>query len=330
MNTINWYPGHKARARRLLSDQLSRTDLVLEICDARLPFSSRNPDLDSMLNGKRRILLMNKADLADPEMVNRWLVFFRSRGETALGIDCRRLKAEDMIRLIERETRETAERAAQRGYRKTIRAVVVGVPNVGKSTFINRLRGKGIAATGDKPGVTRSNQWVRISPWLELLDTPGLLWPRLEDQKAAQRLCYIGTVRDEIISQEELTILLLEDLAAVRPDSLKSRFRIENPALSGPELLDALCRGRGFLLKGGRLDYDRACAAVLDEFRAGKLGRVTMEIPPTEHDESAGMPHEKARTEGPGMPERTPTAEGEVDGFAENQPGTACTAADDI
>ena len=171
------------------------------------------------------------------------------------------------------------ERALQKGMRKTVRAMVVGVPNVGKSTFINRLFGKSIAQIGDRPGVTKSNQWVKISSYLELLDTPGLLWPRLEDQTAARRLCYIGSIKDDVVDLADLTIHLLEDLRSVIPDKVDERFRISDSSCSGNEILDAVCRGRGWLLKGGLPDYDRCCRVVLDEFRAGKLGRITLELP---------------------------------------------------
>ena len=185
-------------------------------------------------------------------------------------------------RLLQRQrgqARDTVERAAQRGVRKTVRAMVVGVPNVGKSTLTNKLHGGSIAKTGDRPGVTRSNQWVRINPYLELMDSPGLLWPRLNDQVAARRLCYIGTVKDDVVDLPMLTICLLQDLLQVKPEAVMERFRFDDASLRGEALLEAVCRGRGFLMKGGVCDYDRCCAVVLDEFRAGRLGRITLEWP---------------------------------------------------
>ncbi|MFR4291660.1 MAG: ribosome biogenesis GTPase YlqF [Christensenellales bacterium] len=189
---INWYPGHMAKAKRLLADQLSRVDVVVELCDARLPYSSRNPDLDKLLAGKKRVLLLNKADLADPAATSAWLNYFRAQGIDAAPYSASTGKAKDALAVIDRAAKEAVERAAQKGIRKTVKAMVVGVPNVGKSTFTNKLHGGNIAKTGDRPGVTRANQWVRITPYLDLLDTPGLLWPRLDDQLAARRLCYIG------------------------------------------------------------------------------------------------------------------------------------------
>ena len=279
MGEINWYPGHMAKTRRLLSEQISRADLIIELCDARLPYSSRNPDLDRMIGDRKRILLMNKADLADPGMSSRWLQFFRKRGLEAAAVQAGTVKTKEIETLIGLQTREAVEKAAARGIRKTVRVMVAGVPNVGKSTFINRMHGKNIAKTGDRPGVTRSSQWVKISPWLELLDTPGLLWPRLDDQLAARRLCYLGTLNDAILPLDDLTLNLLNDIAETRPEGLRERFRVEDLSLRGTALMDAVCRGRGFLLKGGSYDYDRCYSVVLDEFRGGKLGRITLEKP---------------------------------------------------
>ena len=287
MAEINWYPGHMAKTRRLLLEQLRRVDLVIELCDARLPYSSRNPDLDRLAAGKRRILLLNKADLADPYISAGWLQRFQSQGMKAALVQARSMKQKEALAAIEAQTRDAVEQAALKGVRKTVRAMVVGVPNVGKSTYINRLHGGAIAKTGDRPGVTRSNQWVKISPYLELLDTPGLLWPRLDDQTAARRLCYLGTVRDEILDLDDLTLHLLDDLADTRPQCLAERYHVSDTSLRGVPLMDAVCRGRGFLLKGGTFDYDRCCKVVLDEFRAGKLGRITLESP---DDPAPSMP----------------------------------------
>lgn len=276
---INWYPGHMAKAKRLLADQLGRVDVVLELCDARLPHASRNPDLDKLISGKKRVLLLNKADLADPQATSAWLNEFRKQGLDAVSYNASAGKAKDAMAVIERAAKETVERAAQRGIKKTVRAMVVGVPNVGKSTFTNKLHGGNIAKTGDRPGVTRANQWVRINPYLELMDSPGLLWPRLDDQVAARRLCYIGTVKDDVVDLGMLTIHLLQDLLQAKPEAVMERFRFNDPALRGEALLEAVCKGRGFLMKGGVYDYDRCCSVVLDEFRAGKLGRITLELP---------------------------------------------------
>lgn len=289
-NLINWYPGHMAKTKRLLQDQIKRIDLVIEICDARVPYSSRNPDLDRMTAQKRRLLFLNKSDLADPSLNQAWLQYFRRLGTEAYLTDALKIKGKDTIGIIDRSTKELVDKALAKGVRKTVRAMVVGIPNVGKSTLINRLYGRSVAQIGDRPGVTRSNQWVKVSPYLELLDTPGLLWPRLDDQAAARRLCYIGCVKDDVVDLADLTIHLLEDLCASVPERVTERFHIQDVNLKGIELLDAVCAGRGWLLKGAQYDYDRCCSVVLDEFRAGKLGRITMEKPETAIREGEDLP----------------------------------------
>ena len=283
---INWYPGHMAKTRRLLQDQLKRVDLVIEVCDARLPFSSRNPELLRMTAGKRRILLLNKADLADPEATRRWVRFFQARGETAYPVHAISLKSKELLGTIDRSVRDIVETAEEKGIRKTIRVMVIGVPNVGKSTLINRLRGTSIAKTGDRLGVTKSNQWIHVTPYLDLMDTPGMLWPRLDDQLDARRLCYIGSVKDDVVDIYALAISLLEDLKASCPETLSVRFHVEDLNVENVELLDAVCRGRGWLLRGGRFDYDRCCNVVLDEFRSGKLGKITLELPDAQTGEA--------------------------------------------
>ena len=275
---INWYPGHMAKAKRLLQDQVARVDAVIELCDARLPYSSRNPALNHMLRNKARVLLLNKADLADPALTKQWMAFFQRKGIECAAVSANK-NARDVLKAIERLTKDRVERSAARGMRRTVRVMVVGVPNVGKSTIINRLHGGSIAKVGDRPGVTRANQWVRVGEYLELLDTPGMLWPRLDDPVAARRLAYISAIKDEVVDTFALSIALLEDLTAISPEMLEKRYHIQDMSLRGQALLEAVCRGRGFLMRGGEPDLERACAVVLDEFRDGRLGRVTLEIP---------------------------------------------------
>ena len=276
---INWYPGHMAKTRRLLQDQIKRIDLIIEICDARLPFSSRNPELAEMTARKRRLLFMNKSDLADPVMNKAWLRFFHDQGIDAYLTDATKMRGKETISLIDRATKEMVDKALEKGVRKTVRAMIVGIPNVGKSTLINRLYGRSVTQIGDRPGVTRNSQWVRVSPYLELLDTPGLLWPRLDDQISARRLCYIGSVKDDVVDLFDLAINLLEDLCEIVPQKVAERYHIQDTSLRGQDLIDSVCRGRGWLMKGAEYDYDRCCSVVLDEFRAGKLGRITFEKP---------------------------------------------------
>lgn len=276
---INWFPGHMAKTRRLLSEQIRRTDLVIEICDARLPYSSRNPELRKLTEKKAHLLFLNKADLSDPEKNQQWLRYFRDHNVDAHLLNSVRMREKEIIGIVETATEQIIRKAHDRGIKKTVKAMVIGIPNVGKSTFINHLNGKKIAAASDRPGVTKSNQWFRISPYLEILDTPGLLWPRLDDQTAARRLCYIGSIRDDVVDLAELTIHLLEELIEIVPEKVQERFHVNDPDLRGPELLDAVCRGRGWLLKGNQFDYDRCCNVVMNEFRDGKLGRITLETP---------------------------------------------------
>ena len=284
---INWYPGHMAKTKRILTDQIKKTDLVLELCDARLPHSSRNPVIRQLAAEKKTVVLLNKADLADINETEKWLRKIRLDGTSAYAIDSKRLRTKDLIQIIQQATREAVEKAQARGIRKTVKVMVLGVPNVGKSTLINALRGKGIAQTGDRPGVTKSNQWIRISPYLELMDTPGMLWPRLDDQKAARRLCYIGSVKDDIADIYMLAFSLLEELKSCCPEAVMSRFHLDNIDPEGQDLMDAVCKGRGWLLKGGENDYDRAARVILDEFRGGKLGRITLESADAEKGKEA-------------------------------------------
>lgn len=279
---IQWYPGHMARAKRLLATQLSRVDLVIELCDARLPLSSRNPALDTLVQHKRRVLLLCKADLAETQKTAQWLQYFKNQGIDAMAYDKSPQKTKQAKVLIEKAAQAVIERGQRRGIQKTIRAMVVGVPNVGKSTFINRMYGSSVTKTGDRPGVTRNNQWVKISPYLEVMDSPGMLWPKMNDQRAATRLAYIGTIKDAVYDQQELCVTLLRDLLAAMPEKTIERYRIKNPDAPHYELLDEVCQGRGFLLRGGVNDIDRACAIILDEFREGKVGRLTLEAVPTE------------------------------------------------
>lgn len=281
MPEINWYPGHMAKTRKLLADQIRSVDAVIELCDARAPRATRNPDLNALMSGKNRILVLNKSDLANDEITRAWMNTYRAQGLTAVRFQSIGGKAKDIFSLIEQAAKPAVERMKARGANKTVRMMVVGIPNVGKSTFINKLRGQSIAKASDRPGVTRSNQWVRIGPYLELLDTPGMLWPKLEDQRIAQTLAFLGSIRDQIMDGEELASALLQTLLVISPAQAIARFKL--PANAGelpPEmLLESACKGRGWLLSGGRLDTERAAAVILDEFRGVKLGKITLEKP---------------------------------------------------
>ena len=269
-----------AKAKRLLAAQLGKVDLVIELCDARLPLASRNPALNEMIRHKRRVLLLCKSDLANDVQTKLWLQYFKLEGAECMAYDKSQQKTKQAKALIEKAAKDVIERGERRGMVKTLRAMVVGVPNVGKSTFINRLYGGAVTQTGDRPGVTKSNQWVKVSPYLEVLDTPGMLWPKLNDATAATRLAYIGTIKDAVYDQEALCVELLRELLRVMPAQTAERYKIKNPQAEGYELLSEVCRGRGFLMRGGEYDIDRACAVILDEFREGKVGKLTLETVP--------------------------------------------------
>lgn len=278
MSQINWYPGHMARSRRLLQDQLRAVDAVIELCDARAPLATRNADLARLTRDKARILILNKADLADDNETSRWLETFRRQGLTALRFNSNGGKIRDVLARIQEATRPAQERYAARGVKKTLRTMVIGIPNVGKSTFINRIHGGAIVKAADRPGVTRSNQWVKLGPYMEILDTPGMLPPRLDDQESAKLLAYLGSIRDQIMDTEELASGLLALLYSLNPAATQARFKLsEQPDNQPHELMEDACRGRGWLLTGGRYDIDRASALILDEFRAGKVGKITLE-----------------------------------------------------
>ena len=282
MPKINWYPGHMAKSRRLLQDQLRAVDAVIELCDARAPMATRNPDLGKLTQGTARILILNKADLADDAVTARWLDTFRAQGLDAMRYNSNGGKTREVLSRIEAATRPAVERAAARGVRKTVRLMVIGIPNVGKSTFINRLYGSAVTKASDRPGVTRSNQWVKIGPYLELLDTPGMLPPRMDDQDGAYLLAYLGSIRDQIMDTEELAGKLILHLRAIKPQAVADRFKIPADA-DIPDIQTAIelaCRGRGWLMQGGRPDIDRASALILDEFRAGRTGKISIELPP--------------------------------------------------
>ncbi|MDO4571802.1 MAG: ribosome biogenesis GTPase YlqF [Clostridia bacterium] len=277
---IQWYPGHMAKTRRQLQENLRLIDAVVEIADARAPAASRNPDFDALFSGKARIVLLNKADLADPEASAAWLKHYRAAGllaDTVVATNRGVKKA--VTALIERAVRERVEAMRNKGVRKVVRCMIAGIPNSGKSTLINSLAGGGRAETGDRPGVTRSRQWVRISPYLELMDTPGLLWPKLGDEAQALRLAFLGSIKDDIMDVERLAEALLLELQGRCPEALSARYAALRPDTPRALLLEAVAESRGFLMKGGERDTERAARIALDEFRAGRIARVSLEWP---------------------------------------------------
>ena len=284
---IQRYPGHMAKARRMLVENLKLIDVVVELVDARAPRATRNPDFDDLFSAKQRVILLNKSDLASPAETKAWVEHYRAEGISAIEfVATNSTKRKAAVELIENAASEKVKRMREKGVVKVIRAMVVGIPNVGKSTFINRIAGASRAQVGDKPGVTKGKQWVKISPYLELMDTPGLLWPKLEDEGLARHLAFIGSIKDDIMDVERLAGALLAELAVLCPAELAARYKQIEPGMSGEELLLAVSRSRGFLLSGGEADTERAARIVLDEYRAGKIARVTLD--------SARMPCEGA------------------------------------
>ena len=278
---IQWFPGHMTKARRMIGENVKMVDLVCEIIDARIPLSSRNPDLDSMTGGKPRLIIFNRADQADPDATKKWLTWFRAAGVAALETDSKSGKgvggfpAAARLLLAEKFARYAAK--GQTG--RKLRVMVVGIPNVGKSSFINRVAKRRAAETSDKPGVTRGKQWIVIDKGIELLDTPGVLWPKFDDQTVAENLAFTGAIRDEIIDIETLGANLMLRMKEHYPQRIAERYKVDTTSDAGGfDLLAQAAKNRGFLLSGGEYDLSRMAVVLLDEFRGGKLGRITLEV----------------------------------------------------
>lgn len=280
-----WYPGHMTKARRMMQENMKLIDLVIELVDARIPMSSRNPDIDELGRNKARIVLLNKSDLADPVYNRQWIDYFTDLGVHVLEVNSKTGAGIKGIQGTVREAcREKLERDRKRGIvNRPIRSMVVGIPNVGKSTFINSFAGKACTKTGNRPGVTRGKQWIRLNRDLELLDTPGILWPRFEDRQVGMHLAFIGSMNDEIIILEELACDLLDCLKDLYPRAVEERYGVEwgnSPA----EMLEGIARARGCILKGETPDLKKAATVLLDDFRSGRLGRITIEYPVKERE----------------------------------------------
>ena len=278
---IQWYPGHMTKAKRAMKEDVKLVDLVIELVDARAPLASRNPDIDSLAAGKGRVILLNKADLASEKANAAWITYFESQGFQVMKIDARaKATLKQLNALIQEACKEKIERDTRRGIlNRPVRAMVVGIPNVGKSTFINSFAGKAAAKTGNKPGVTKGNQWIRLNKQVELLDTPGILWPKFEDQRVGLLLAFLGSINDEILEKDELASELADYLRNITPGLLKERYGIEEDGKKPYELLDEIAAARACLTKGGVNDLTKAARLLLDEFRGGKLGRITLEMP---------------------------------------------------
>jgi len=279
---INWFPGHMTKARRMIEENTKLVDAVCEIVDARIPRSSRNPDVEELTRGKPRLIILNRVDLADPEVTALWTEYYKGEKADVLKTNSRDGQGisglSGAIRSLLRE--KLAQNEAKGLGGKPVRAMVIGVPNVGKSTFINKVAGRKSAKTSDKPGVTRGKQWITVDNRLELLDTPGILWPRIDDPETGLALAFTGAVRDEILDVEELAARLMLKLRELYPAELSARYKFApEPDMTGVELVEAAARRRGFLISGGELDTLRMAVILLDEFRGGVLGRMSLEKP---------------------------------------------------
>ena len=280
---VQWYPGHMTKAKRQMQEDLKLIDLIIELVDARVPLSSRNPDIDQLGQNKSRLILLNKADLADERQNEAWKEYFQSKGFHVVKVDSRNGAGMKTIQnVIQEACKEKIERDRRRGIKNPpIRAMVAGIPNVGKSTFINTFAGKACAKTGNKPGVTKGKQWIRLNKNVELLDTPGILWPKFEDQSVGLRLALIGSIKDDILNIDELSLELIQILREEYPGVLKERYGMEEEGTPA-EMLEKIALNRGCIKKGNEVDYAKAAALVLDEFRTGKLGKISLEKPEVE------------------------------------------------
>lgn len=277
---VQWFPGHMAKTRRLIKECLPQVDAVTEVLDARVPQSSRNPELSSLIGDKPRIVLLNKCDVADENATKRWLAYYQKQSAAVLAVDCRSGKGLNrFVPLLREVLHDKIQKNEERGMAgKPLRIMVVGIPNTGKSSFINRMAGRNRAEVADIAGVTRQNRWFVIGNGIELLDTPGVLWPKFDDPKVGDKLAFIGSVKDTVVDSETLAVRLLEVLQAEYPDRLRERYKITDfEDLQPWEVLELIARKRGMIIRGGEIDETRASVMLLDEYRAGKLGKITLD-----------------------------------------------------
>ena len=276
---VQWYPGHMTKAVRMMKEDIKLIDLVIELLDARVPISSRNPEIDKLCENKSRLILLNKSDLADEVQTDKWVSFFEDKGICVLKVNS--LNAASLKKidpLVKEACKEKIERDRKRGIiNRPVRAMVVGIPNVGKSTFINSFSKKAVAQTGNKPGVTKGKQWIKLSKTLELLDTPGILWPKFEDEKIGIRLALIGSINDTILQKQELCLHLLDFLKENVKGALNKRYEVDE-SHSNMELFDEMCEKRACFKKGGEYDYEKMSSFLLDDFRSGRLGKITLDL----------------------------------------------------
>jgi len=275
IENINWYPGHMKKTREMIQQNLKMVDLVIEVVDARIPVSSRNPIIDDIVSGKKRIIILNKSDLSDKSANDAWAEHFKKDGNLVVTMNC--MSGGGVNQLLKVLEKEQDKKNAEKAIKKPLRMMIVGVPNVGKSSLINRLTGKRSAQVGDRPGVTRGKQWLTLKNGMQLLDTPGILWPKFEDPKTGINLAYCGSIKDEIMDIATLAMELIGVLATDYPNLLMERYKLEEILEMPLDNMEAIALKRGFILPGKRIDYERCAKTVLDEFRSGKIGNITLE-----------------------------------------------------
>ena len=281
---IQWFPGHMAKTRKMIAENIKAVDIAIELIDARIPISSRNPEVDDLINNKKKIVVLNKSDMADPEVNEKWRAYFSASGQTCVfadsinGTGLNKIKSE-----LKKIMQPIFGKDMQKGrIFRPIRVMVIGIPNVGKSSFINKIAGGAAAKTGDRPGVTKSKQWVRLAVDIELLDTPGILWPKFDNEETALNLAFTGAIKDEIMDTAELAIKLIEKLMASYPEYFSKRYKLENESpenLTPVQILEKCALKRGCIIKGGAVDYKRIADLILDEFRGAKIGKISLESP---------------------------------------------------
>ena len=275
IENINWYPGHMKKTRTLIQENLKMVDLVIEVIDSRIPVSSRNPIIDELVKGKKSIIILNKSDLSDPKANDEWSEKFKKEGNIVMAMNC--MTGNGVNQLYKVLNKLQAEKNEGQIRKKNLRMMIVGVPNVGKSSLINRLTGKKSAKTGDKPGVTRGKQWLSLENGMQLLDTPGILWPKFEDPNVGVNLAFCGSIKDEILDIATLALELIKVLQNDYPQLLMERYKLDEIVETPLDNMEAICMKRGFILPGKRIDYERCAKTLLDEFRSGKIGRITLE-----------------------------------------------------
>ncbi len=279
---IQWYPGHMTKARRKLAPKLKMIDMVIEVLDARAPLSSLNPDFDDMFASKIRLFILNKSDLANPKVTKKWIEYFKSKGIWAIEFSAVKADSEGLKKKIRDASLSVLKKYEAKGAKKTLRLLVAGIPNVGKSAILNRLCGQRKMKEGNKPGVTKALQWAKIDDYLEILDMPGLLWPKFKDEQTGAVVALIGSIKLDILDEESLAYYLLKYLKMSEPQCLLDRYKLDELNEDAFEILNDICKSRGFLLRGGVYDTDRGAKTLLDDFKNGKMGRISIEIPPTE------------------------------------------------